>query len=461
MPRGRRVPTTAGSAFFSDLYYDPLRKDWWALSDRGPGGGLLDYATRVNRPDVQLDETTGAIRGVRVKQTIQFSDPFGLLQAPDNLSIGNRRALNGLNPQALNGNAAVLGRSFDPEGLVIEPLSGRFIVADEYGPSLYLFSRSGILLKVFATPENLKPRLADAATLDYVSDRGLLRSGRQDNRGFEGLAISPDGGTLYTVMQDPLVDEPAPNNGRDGRNVRIVVFDNKPFSRTYGKSIGQYVYQLEPQSAAAARITATGGIATANDPRQGRNIGLSAIVAINHHEFLVLERDNRGIGIDDPAGRGVVGSKRVFKIDIEGATDVSNMILPAGELPGGVQPVTKSADVFIDLAANSVLPNDKRVEKWEGLAIGPMLKRGGARVILAGNDNDYSVTQTGAGTQFDVFVDFAGNSVQRDLDQPTRFNAVELGPCPAAFTLLPGTLHAYRVPAADLPRYDAPGRIFE
>ena len=87
----------------------------------------------------------------------------------------------------------------------------------------------------------------------------------------------------------------------------------------FGKSIAQYVYQLEAQSAVTARITAAGGVATATDPRQGRNLGLSATVAINAHEFLVLERDNRGIGIDDPAGASVIGSKRVFKIDIEGA----------------------------------------------------------------------------------------------------------------------------------------------
>jgi hypothetical protein len=24
--------------FFSDVYYDALRNEWWALSDRGPGG---------------------------------------------------------------------------------------------------------------------------------------------------------------------------------------------------------------------------------------------------------------------------------------------------------------------------------------------------------------------------------------------------------------------------------------
>ena len=27
--------------FFSDLAYDPARREWWALSDRGPGGGTI------------------------------------------------------------------------------------------------------------------------------------------------------------------------------------------------------------------------------------------------------------------------------------------------------------------------------------------------------------------------------------------------------------------------------------
>lgn len=49
---------------------------------------------------------------------------------------------------------------------------------------------------------------------------------------------------------------------------------------------------------------------------QGRNIGVGAIAAINLFEFLVLERDNRGVGIDDPTGTLPVGTKRIYKIDI-------------------------------------------------------------------------------------------------------------------------------------------------
>lgn len=438
----------------SDLYFDAEREEWWALSDRGPGGGLLDYATRVQRLDIKFDERTGAIERVRIKETVPFTDPRGLLAAPDNPGVAVPAALNGLNPLELNGNRAVLGRSFDPEGIVVDPRSGNLIVSDEYGPSVFVFDRKGRLVKAFETPANLVPRDL-AGAVDYVeTDRTKMSGGRQDNRGFEGLAVTPDGKRLVAVMQDPLLIDPNAANGRNGRNVRVVVFDNDRKSPTYGQGIAQYAYQLEAQAAVAARIIAKGGVATATDPRQGRNIGLSAIVAINDTDFLVIERDNRGLGVDDPAGTNVVGSKQVFRISLAGATDVSAVRLPQGDLPPEIIPVGKSP-VFIDLAADTVLPNGKIGEKWEGLAIGPRLKHG-ARVLVAGTDNDYSVTQTGSGTQFDVYVDFAGQSVQRDLDQPTRLDGVEVGAPPAGFRLVPGVLHAYKLQAGDLPGYVAP-----
>ena len=131
------------------------------------------------------------------------------------------------------------------------------------------------------------------------------------------------------MLQDPLVQEPAPNNGRNGRHLRIIVFDNNRESGTFGTSLAQYAYQLELQADVAARIIAAGGSATATDPRQGRNIGLSAIAAINDREFLVLERDNRGIGVEDPRGLTVVGSKRIYKIAVdESTTDISALPLP-------------------------------------------------------------------------------------------------------------------------------------
>jgi hypothetical protein len=67
---------------------------------------------------------------------------------------------------------------------------------------------------------------------------------------------------------------------------------------------------------------------------------------------------------------------RSSDLDIAGATDVSGLSLPDdGNLAAaGIRPVVKDdANVFIDLAAQTILPNGNQVEKWEGLAIGPRL----------------------------------------------------------------------------------------
>ena len=430
--------------YFSDLYYDPNRQEWWALSDRGPGGGLLDYQTRVQRFGLDVNPITGAVSNFSIQETIKFQDSSG-------------QPFNGQNPKLLNGNSSILGNSFDPEGLVIHPRNGTLLVSDEYGPSLVEFGRDGKFLRRFETPAYFVPRTA--AGTDYVATRDNNPvGGRQDNRGFEGLAISPDGKTAYAVFQDPLFNDKGTRDGRDSRNVRIVEFDYSS-----GKSTGQYVYQLEPQSAVKARIEAAGGTATATDPRQGRNIGISALVALGpdgdgNQRFLVLERDNRGIGPeDDPAGAKKVGSKRVFEISLKGAT---KLVGPAAEiqlgensLPSGVVPVLKKESTpVVDLAANTVLPNGRLPEKWEGIAIGPVLDDL-SYVLLAGTDNDYSVTQSGSGQQFDVYFDFNGNSLQRDIGSPNILNGVDKGPVPSGYSLLPGVLHAYKYKADN---YQAP-----
>jgi hypothetical protein len=47
--------------YFSDIYYDPNRNEWWGLSDRGPGGGVLSYDTRVQRFTLDIDPATGSV----------------------------------------------------------------------------------------------------------------------------------------------------------------------------------------------------------------------------------------------------------------------------------------------------------------------------------------------------------------------------------------------------------------
>lgn len=405
---------------FSDLYYDRHQNVYYSLVDRGPGGGTISYNTRVQKLALNVDAQTGAIGEFKLLDTILFTQ--------------NGKNFNGLNPKALNGDSAKLGLSFDPEGFVVAP-NGNFYVSDEYGSSINEFSPKGVFIRSLSTPNNLIPK--EGSTLNYVDGRPTITMGRQDNRGFEGATLSPDGSKLFAMLQDPLVNEGNPD-GRRGRNIRIVEFDTKT-----GKSTAQYLYQLEDIAEINDRIPGSADDFGAN--AQGRNIGISAITALNDKEFLVLERDNRGIGVDDPKGTNPVGSKRVFKISLTGATNVQDISLAGtNALPSGVTPVNKS--LFLDIAGLLQTAGMKIPEKMEGLAIGPKLKDG-SYAVLVGTDNDFSVTQNGSNVQFDVCT--GGTQVALDAG------------CPSGQTLIPTYLYSFKVSGDELKGFVPPAKVPE
>ena len=395
--------------FFSDIYYDPNRNEWWALSDRGPGGGLMSYDTRVQRFTLDVDMGTGAISNFKVEQTIKF--------------MNGASSFNGQAPSPVS----ILGNAFDPEGFVVNPTNGRFLVSDEYGPSLHEFERNGQFVRSFSTPANLMPRNG-AGVPNYADDTGNTE-GKRTNRGFEGLAVSPDGQYSYAMLQSATLDE----GGGNGVYDRIVKFDNAT-----GTAVAQYAYQMEGAT-------------------QGR--GASALVAINDHEFVVIERNNRRIG-----GASEVGAenKKVYIIDLTGATDVTAVDLDSSTT---FTAVSKNHTPFLDFAADTLSALGGHIpEKWEGLAIGPQLSDG-SYLMLAGTDNDYSVSQNGSGTQFDILFNPAtGARISCDLETTNNCFAMTTSGVTtttpvtdtAGYALIPGVLHAYKASPADLANYAAP-----
>ena len=403
--------------FFSDIYYDRSRNEWWGLSDRGPGGGVLPYETRVQRFTLDINATTGTISNFKIVQTVKFTDAG--------------TALNGQAPSI----ASTLGKSFDPEGIVVNPVTGNLLVSDEYGPYVYEFNRNGELLRKFTTPANLVPRTSAGTDYNALAPNGSspqLIAGREGNRGLEALAITPDGRYAFAVLQNGLItDGYNASTGTRGQYTRIVKYDIQT-----GEAVGQYAYQL-----------ASSG--------QGR--GISALVAIDANRFLILERNNRGIGVGATLASP---DKNVFEVDLTNASDVTGINLPAsGALPAGVLAAAKSGQI-IDLDANTLAAlGNKSPEKWEGLAIGPQLANG-KYLILTGTDNDYSVTQNGAGTQFDVYfrmtdADPYASSIQCPIGQTTGCfltSNASAASLTADYQLLPGVLHAY---TADISGYVA------
>jgi hypothetical protein len=285
---------------------------------------------------------------------------------------------------------------------------GTFFVSDEYGPYIRLFTRHGHLLGRIKVPAKflLDPLIGrrsgdinnpnDAASVELAPVNNT--SGRQANRGMEGLAITPDGRMLVGIMQNALIQDNglvvvADNTtvpGRRGRNNRILTVDIET-GETH-----EYVYTVDAIN-------------------QGR--GVNELVAINNHEFLVLERDNR----TNLAG-SVPGLKRIYKIDlskngINDVTDVSGV--PSLPALGGaalaavnITPVPKV--LFIDMlkdvykvdATHTI--KDVIAEKMEALTWGPDLPDG-RHVLYVLSDNDLNPN---IGTQIYAFaVDAAAAGV--------------------------------------------------
>ncbi|HLL89974.1 MAG TPA: esterase-like activity of phytase family protein, partial [Tepidisphaeraceae bacterium] len=402
-----------------------------------------------------VDPVTGAVSNFQIKKTIFFKTADG------------SQHFNGLSPSRLpGGTAGQLGLSFDPEGFVVAP-NGNFYVSDEYGPSLYEFkpvdAGNGVtearFVRAFQTPSNVLPVKGGQPNFEATPT-----TGRQTNRGFEGLAISPDGSKLYAVLQSPnqneglnTSDNSLTNAGRYSRNVRIVEFD-----AATGEQSRQLIYQFEDVADINARVPGTDFDFKAN--QQGR-LAVSGLAAINADELLVLERDGRGIGIENPVGDpteadSYVGTKRIYKIRLSDATDVTNVDLTGtNALPADVAPVSKQlfADVQMLLDdAGLTIP-----DKFEGITFGPALADGSLSLLL-GTDNDFSVTQDeDTSVQFDVYTN--GTAVRfTPIDDPSKSFASltsldqDLGALPGGYALLPGYLYGLK---AAVDGYVAPAAV--
>ena len=111
---------------------------------------------------------------------------------------------------------------------MILPQSGNLLVSDEYGPSVYEFTRAGLFLRAFQAPDDLVPKVGitnnHTAAPVLGNSSGILTSGREGNRGLEGLAVIPDGRYAYAMLQNGTVTDGnvASNSFSRGMYTRIL-----------------------------------------------------------------------------------------------------------------------------------------------------------------------------------------------------------------------------------------------
>jgi len=217
---------------------------------------------------------------------------------------------------------------------------------------VYQFDRAtGKRIKSFSLPASYYVANKNPVGATEISSN--TAGGRVTNKGMEGLAITPDGKSLVGFMQSPL----AQDGGDGGAANRIVKIDIAT-----GK-VTQFAY---------------------NNTIAGKNFNSSEIVALNDHEFLVLERDGKGLG---DGSKAVI--KQVWKVDIAGAEDVSGLSGAAALL---ARAPTKTLFLDIKAALNAAGISDDRIPaKLESLAFGEDVMVGGKlqHTLYIANDNDF------------------------------------------------------------------------
>jgi len=238
---------------------------------------------------------------------------------------------------------------FDPEGIRVSADGKSVFISDEYGPYVYQFNRTtGERIKAFTLPGNLS-----ASNLSANGDVEIAGNsvGRVANKGMEGLAITPDGTKLVGIMQAPLEQD-------TNKVVRIVTID------IASGATKEYAYQLTSGS------------------------GVSEIVAVNDHTFLIDERDGKGLGDNSSAK-----AKVLFSIDLADAQEI-----PAGA-SGDLSALAVSKSTFIDLKSALVAAgiDAKNIPaKLEGVSFGQDIVENGVikHTLYVTNDNDFLNTIT-------------------------------------------------------------------
>jgi hypothetical protein len=353
---------TAGS-FGSGATYDPNPKTLYLTTDRGPGDGNIDFSPRLYSIPLQSDEKNIASAIQSHLSACTYKDPDG-------------KPFTGLIPDSSDPEPRMKDgrRCLDPEGLTLM-LDGNLLLCEEYMPSILQFKPDGTFMARLIPPENYFPRNPTNSEIDF-REAPTRQEGREDNRGFEGVALSHDGKTLYAILQSALTQD----GGKDAGATRLLVFD--AFSGT-------------PKSEYAVRFTDPASLPEGGKKLKTKNFVFSDLLCLSDGRLLALERDNRGQ--DGSTKPKVAIFKSVCALDLTSATDLLSLpdkpyslrkTDPKFKPLNATQPIeyVKKNLLFdfrdLDLPSQG-LAWDQIPEKWEGLALLSLDR------LLVLSDNDF------------------------------------------------------------------------
>ena len=381
-----------GGGYGSDAAAHPTNaKQFYALTDRGPNADFDGIAGKGKQflvpnytPSIGLFELQADSKIIKVKEIIlkdKNGNPISGLPNPKAFGGTNEVPYDvhgkpmTVNPQlpfdAVSNPIKTDINGLDPEGLAALQ-DGSFWVSDEYGPHLVHYDGNGVEI------ERINAFANDERNNVMVEGKPILLptefTKRRANRGMEALTITPDQTTLVGIMESSM-DNPD-KSGRLSSLVRMVTIN------LVSGQIAQYLYRLDN----AAHVT-------------------SGIVALNDHEFYLIEHD-RKFPLQDKSAQ-----KLIYKIDIAHATDIETILndgsVRQDETVGliingqtleqliaedeenwqtleniNITPVKKT--LVVDVLASLDYPHDKLEGLW--------LRQDGSLGLL--NDDDFAMTDT-------------------------------------------------------------------
>lgn len=308
----------------------------WGLGDRGPNfkidaaveryglthlGSLagVSGAKVLPRPDLGPTLAELSVDGGRVELVRSLR-----LHMPDG------RPVSGLPPP---GSAeADMEPSFDIDGVrqvpdetgadseaLVALADGSFWVAEEYGPSLMKVDANGVVRRRW-TPEGLAVAGSEPVLPAAALDRRM-------NRGFEGLAVSPDERRLYVAFQSGLA-------GDDQRSARIWTLD-----AATGALLGEHLYPFDGPASFAADA--------AVGPVSDLDLKLCELVCVGPNQLLVLERITR--------------SARIYRVELGGGP-LAKTLLFSTDQAGGVAPDLEGMTLLSDRELVLATDNDFGVD---------------------------------------------------------------------------------------------------
>lgn len=369
----------------------------YAVPDRGysVSGTTTNYTPRFNKLSITFAPApSGASTQdqalVALVDTKKFVEADGSLFTGADATPTGSATRTGFPPLP----AAFNGRlSLDPEGIVLNT-DGTFWLSDEYGPYVYKFSANGTLLAALRPPEAFIPKRNGADS--FSSNSPFLgqpnaspanpTTGRQNNQGLEGISKTPDGRTLFVMLQSATRQDGGNGNNSPRQNTRLLAYD---LTTATPSLKAEYVMVLPSYLEGSAT----------------RYAACSEILAINNAQILVLARDSSGHGTSNPTSL----YRKVVVYDISGATNIlgatydttATPIAPGGVLASNIVPAVSAELVNLNDSAQLAKfgltngPTDSAnnlSDKWEAMALAPALDPTTPNdwFLFIGNDNDFN-----------------------------------------------------------------------